>query len=84
MVESRSPRSKKPAKLGIALILCSGVLWAPLPVIPFLSMATSHKAVLAGILFVGVQITWWIGAALAGPEAVRAIRNRIRKIFSRD
>lgn len=81
MEEPSDQRSNRLAKLGVALILISGLLWAPLPLIPFLSITTTHKAVLAGVLFVGVQIAWWTGAALAGPEVVRKIRNWIRKLL---
>jgi len=60
-------------KLGIALILLSGVLWFSLFAIPFLPLTVAQKAALAGADFVGVQIAWWSGAALAGPRTVKRL-----------
>ena len=77
--EPAAKSSNRWARLGIILILLSGVLWAPLPVIPFLSLGTGQKVVLASVLFTGVQIAWWVGAGLAGPKAVRAIRGWLRE-----
>ncbi len=58
------------ARIGIALILLSGLLWFSLFAIPFLPLTVGQKAALAGADFVGVQIAWWTGAALAGPQTV--------------
>jgi hypothetical protein len=58
------------ARIGIALILLSGVLWFSLFAIPFLPLTVGQKAALAAADFVGVQIAWWTGAALAGPQTV--------------
>lgn len=56
--------------MGIVLILLSGVLWFSLFAIPFLPLTVGQRAALAGTAFVGVQIAWWCGAALAGPQTV--------------
>lgn len=61
--------------LGIALMLLSGVLWFSLFAIPFLPITTSNKALLAGAIFITVQIAWWGGAALAGPQVVRKVKG---------
>lgn len=66
-------------RLGIALILLSGVLWFSLFAIPFLPIGTGNKAVLAGTMFVGVQIAWWSGAALAGPRVVSKLTSWMRR-----
>ena len=65
--------------MGIAMILVSGVLWFSLFAIPFLSLTLGQKAALMGAAFAGVQIFWWGGAALVGPQTV----NLIRAWFSR-
>ncbi len=57
-------------KIGIVLVLVSGVLWFSLFAIPFLPLTIAQKAALASAFFVGVQIAWWSGATLLGPEAV--------------
>ena len=58
------------ARIGIALILLSGLLWFSLFAIPFLPLTVGQKAALGAAEFVGVQIAWWTGAALAGPQTV--------------
>ena len=62
------------ARIGIVLILLSGLLWFSLFAIPFLSLTVGQKAALAGAVFVGVQIAWWSGAALVGPQTVARLR----------
>jgi hypothetical protein len=63
-------------KLGIFLILLSGVFWFSLFAIPFLPLTLVQKSALAGADFIAVQVAWWSGAALAGPQAVARIRSR--------
>ena len=63
------------ARIGILLILVSGVLWFSLFAIPFLPLTLGQKAMLAGAEFVGVQICWWVGAAMAGPHTVKRIKS---------
>ena len=67
-------------KLGLGLMLFSGVLWAPLPVLPFLSIPASVKVAVGTVLFIGVQIAWWGGTVLAGPAAVRKVYAFFRQL----
>lgn len=83
MPHSDSPPTSDPkrrkqnwGKIGIGLILVSGVLWFSLFAIPFLPLTVGQKAALAGAVFVGVQIAWWSGAALAGPQTVAKLWRR--------
>lgn len=71
------------SRIGIALILISGVLWFSLFAIPFLPLTVGQKAAFAGTLFVAVQIAWWAGAALAGPQLVSRLWPR-RRVNKRD
>jgi hypothetical protein len=59
--------------LGLGLILLSGALWAPLPVLPFLALPASVKLAVGTCLFIGVQIAWWGGTVLAGPGLMRKL-----------
>jgi hypothetical protein len=68
-------RGRIAARIGVGLILFSGVLWFCLFAIPFLPLTVAQKAALAGAVFVGVQIAWWSGAALAGPDTVARLRS---------
>lgn len=74
-------RSRRPAmiRLGLALILLSGVFWFSIFAVPFLPLTVARKTVLGGGLFVAVQIAWWSGAALAGPAVAGTITDRFRR-----
>ena len=64
-------------KLGVALILLSGVCFFSMFAVPWLPIEGSHKLMLGGALFVAMQIAWWTGAVLAGPAVVTAIVSRL-------
>lgn len=66
-------------RLGVILMGLSLVLWLPLPVLPFLSMSAANKAALGGGLVVSAEVAFWLGAALAGPEAARRMRSWFRR-----
>lgn len=69
------------ARVGVALLTMSLVLWLPLPVLPFLSWETATKAAVGGGLVVSAEVAFWLGAALAGPEAARRTRGWVRRVF---
>ncbi|NQV24286.1 MAG: transporter suffix domain-containing protein [Rhodopirellula sp.] len=74
--QSREASSKKAiARIGIVLILLSGLLWFSLFAIPFLPLTVVQKAALAGGVFAGVQVAWWSGAAMAGPQLVARLKS---------
>ena len=62
-------------RVGILLILLSGVLWFSLFAIPFLPLTLGQKAGSAGAVFASVQIAWWTGAAFLGPQAVARLKS---------
>ena len=65
-------------KLGIVLIVFSGILWFSLFSIPFLPISTAQKATVGLVTFVTVQITWWSGAVIVGPKAMKNFGRRFR------
>ena len=67
------------ARIGVGLILLSGVLWFSLFAIPFLPLSIAQKGILAAVVFVGVQVAWWTGAALAGPATVKRVKSLFRR-----
>ena len=78
--DSKKSARRGDPRLGIALILLSGVLWFSLFAIPFLPLTNGQKAMLAGATFLGVQAAWWDGAALAGPRVVRQVTGWMRML----
>ena len=77
------PHSKRLVRWGVGLILFSGVLFLFVPLVPFLPLGTGAKFVLAGVIYAFVQVTWWGGAALAGPETTRQISSWFKRRFFR-
>lgn len=69
------PTNGRYTRIGIILILLSGVFWFSLFAIPFLPLSVANKALVGGALFIGLQIAWWSGAALAGPRVVGKIKS---------
>ncbi len=68
-------RKRRPAATaGVILLGLSLALWVPLPAVPFLPMGSAGKVALAGTLVVAAEVAFWLGAALAGPEAARRMR----------
>ena len=70
-------------RCGVALIVISGVLWFSLFAIPFLSLTLVQKTALGSAFFVGVQVTWWSGVALAGPRVVKQLTGWFRRLRKR-
>jgi hypothetical protein len=66
-------------RIGVVLILVSGVLWFSLFAIPFLPLTTLNKTALGAGVFVGVQLAWWSGAALAGPKIIKKLTGWFRR-----
>ena len=76
-----SQTAKRIAAAGLLLILLSGLFFATMIAAPFLPIGTSFKVMLAGAAFVCMQIAWWVGVALIGPEAIAKTKswwNRLR------
>lgn len=73
------PTSRTATRVGVGLILLSGILWFSLFAIPFTSLTLGQKAAVASGVFIGVQIAWWSGAALVGPQAVAKMKSWFRR-----
>ena len=76
-------RRRVHTRFGGILILISGVLWFSLFAIPFLPLPGSRKVMLAGAVFVGVQLTWRSGAALVGPRVIQKLAGWFRNARNR-
>ncbi|KZE68851.1 hypothetical protein AWM68_00830 [Fictibacillus phosphorivorans] len=58
-------------KIGIIFIVLSFVLWLFIPVIPFLSFSAGLKTAIVSGLFIGGEVSFWLGALLAGKDIVK-------------
>lgn len=79
VVEVRKETSTVLRKLGVFLILLSGVFFFSMLSVPWLPISGGYKVILAGGLFAGVQVAWWVGAALVGPAAIATVMNWLKR-----
>jgi hypothetical protein len=71
------PRLTRIAKIGLGLALGSVLPWLMLPVLPFLPLPATQKAMGAGGLLVLAEVMFWVGALLAGPAIVQQYRQAL-------
>lgn len=69
--------------LGYALLIFSCLVFAAMPVIPFLELSTPDKARWAGVAFIVAELSWWLAIALLGKEVIDFCRRYWLKITSR-
>lgn len=80
-LKRRAPLSRRSAT-GLWLMGLSWALWVPLPILPFVGLPTSTRAVGVIALVIISQFAFWAGAFLAGPDAwqrIRALRSRWKR-----
>ncbi len=68
------------AKLGLILIVTSCLLWAAVFVVPFLTFAISHKAIIVTILVIVSEVIFWLGILLAGRDLAHRYRHQLNPI----
>ncbi|MCG8601251.1 MAG: hypothetical protein MI807_14005 [Verrucomicrobiales bacterium] len=71
-------------RLGVGLILLSGVCFFTMLSVPFFPLGDGQKAMLGGGLFIGMQISWWVGAACVGPAAVKKMSSWFKRSKKED
>lgn len=79
--DNAAPAPLLRVRIGIGLILLSGVFWFSLLAVPFVPITGTQKTALTAGLFIGVQVAWWTGAAIAGPTAVRRLLDATRRFL---
>lgn len=66
---------QKTVRAGWALMLGSMGFWALVLVVPFLPYSNGARVTAVGALLVLTEITFWVGALMAGPDAARRIKT---------
>ena len=74
-VTEQPRRRSKVVVIGIVLMGLSAALWVALLIIPFLPIPVGVKALIAGSQVIVAEVTFWLGAALAGPDTARRMRS---------
>lgn len=62
-------------KLGIALILLSGVAFAAMLLIPFLNLENRYKIIGSSAAFVAMEVLFWTGGLLVGKELFKKYKS---------
>jgi VIT1/CCC1 family predicted Fe2+/Mn2+ transporter len=62
-------------RIGWGLLISSVVLWFAIPVLPFLPISGGQQLAAAAAILIVAEVLFWVGAAIAGPEAVRRVRS---------
>ena len=68
------PRSRW-AFAGVILMSLSLLLWVCLLGVPFLPVSMAGRGAVATAVIVVAEVAFWVGAAVAGPEATRRMRS---------
>jgi len=58
----------KQIKIGIALMLISGLAFAIMLIIPFLNLSNEHKVIGSSTAFIAMEVLFWTGGFLVGKE----------------
>ncbi|MGK0485633.1 MAG: hypothetical protein ACJAYI_001141 [Myxococcota bacterium] len=68
-------RQQKIVQAGWALMVGSMGFWALVLVVPFLPYSNGERVTAVGALLVLAEITFWVGALMAGPDAARRMKT---------
>ena len=67
-------------KLGILLILLSGIAFAIMLFIPFLNIESRYKVIGSSIAFVVMEVFFWVGGLLVGKELFTKYKSYINPV----
>ncbi len=75
--KSNSEKKKKPLlkKLAVFCVVMSFVLYAMLPIIPFLNVNLTCKAAITTSFLAVSEVIWWLGVAILGKEVASKYRK---------
>lgn len=70
-------RSNKYIKLGIFLMVFSGVFFAATLIIPFFDLPTKTKVIASTTSFVLMEVVFWLGGLLVGKELFTRYKQKL-------
>ena len=74
-IEPRTWVQQNITRAGWVLIFASFGLWAVIPVLPFLPFSTTQQVAALGSILISAEIVFWLGALMAGPDAMRRMKS---------
>ncbi len=69
------------SKLGVLLVLISGLLWVAVLAVPFLAVTVATKAAIVTSLIVTSEVAFWLGILLAGKELAQRYRRMLNPYY---
>jgi hypothetical protein len=70
-------RNNKYIKLGIFLMVFSGVFFAATLIIPFFDLPTKTKVIASTTSFVLMEVVFWLGGLLVGKELFTRYKKKL-------
>lgn len=67
-------------KLGIFMMVFSGVFFALIFIIPMLDLPATTKVVAASASFITMQVVFWVGGLLVGKELFDKYKNQLNPL----
>ncbi len=67
-------------KLGIFLMIFSGVFFAASIIIPMFDLSTKTKVIASGASLVLMEVVFWAGGLLVGKELFTKYKNRLNPV----
>lgn len=68
-------KKTKQIKIGIALMLLSGLAFAIMLIIPFLKISNEYKVIGSSAAFVAMEVLFWTGGLLVGKELFKKYKS---------
>jgi hypothetical protein len=69
------------SKLGVVLVIVSGLLWIAVLAVPLLSLAVTTKAAIVTSLIISSEAAFWLGILLAGKELAQRYRRLLNPYY---
>ena len=66
--------------LGVSFVAVHALFWLAVPVVPFLGISGTTKAILIPTFIVSAEVLWWAAILVLGAEVVRAMRGRLNPL----
>lgn len=70
-------KSNKLIKLGIILIILSGIAFALMLIFPFLHFSNKVKAIGSTSSFIAMEVLFWTGGLLTGKELIKKYKSKL-------
>jgi hypothetical protein len=68
------------AKVGLALMITSSLIWVVIVLVPALPVTVAEKAVVITGLIVISEVLFWLGILVAGKELAHRYRHQLNPI----